>query len=110
MRVMNGETVSVETRIVTGTDRLGNPTYGYAEPVTVDNVLVSWNTTAERDYTRPDGFVVTCTCAFPRSCALNLEGARLTIGTETVYVDGNPQREMSPNAWNMLVSAGVQNG
>lgn len=110
MRVMDGQTVTVETRTVTGVDRLGNPVVGYAAPVDVPNVLVNWQTAAERDYTRPDGFVITCVCAFPRSCSLDMEGARLTIDGETLYVDGKPHRELSPNGWNLLVNAGVSNG
>lgn len=110
-RVMDGETVLVAVKSEAGVDRFGNPVDRWAEPVEVHHVLVSRLTAAERDYTRPDGFVVTATMAFPRGCQLDLRGAKVTAGGQELLVDGEPAHVASPlDGWDMLVSAGARNG
>lgn len=110
-RVMDGETVYVAVKSEGEADRLGNPADSWAEPVAVDNVLVSYKTSADQGYSRPDGFVVTCTMAFPRSCTLDLRGAKVTVRGEELEVYGNPRHVMSPlDGWDMTVEAGGHGG
>jgi len=104
--MMNGVTVTVET-LKGETGRLGDRLKTYNEPVEVSGVLWARVNDADRDYTRPDGFVVTVTADFPRDCTLDLEGARLTYGGDTVYVDGKPAHVPSPLKWDMPTRAGV---
>ena len=109
-RVMDGETVYVSVRSETGTDRLGNPVYAWAEPVAVGRVLASVIDNDERDYSRPDGYVATYTLAFPRECTLDLRGAKVTVHGRELDVIGEPVHVNSPLGWDMKVTAGVHDG
>ena len=107
---MNGETVLVAVRTASGRDRLGNPVESWAEPVAVDHVLVAKATEEERQASHPDGIVVTSTLTFPRTCQLDLRGARVYVGDRELIVSGEPAHELSPLYWDMTVQAGVHDG
>ena len=109
-RVMDGETVYVAVRSQDGTDRFGNSVPSWAEPVAVDHVLVGHATDEDRQVDRPDGIAVTVTLTFPRSCDLDLRGAKVIVGGRELLVAGEPAHEPSPLAWDMTVQAGVHDG
>ena len=107
---MNGETVYVAVRSQSGADRFGNPVDSWAEPIAVEHVLVGRATEAERQIARPDGIEVTATLTFPRTCDLDLRGAKVTVGNRELFVVGEPAHEPSPLYWDMTVNAGVYDG
>lgn len=109
-RVMQGETVYVAVREDGAADRLGNPVDAWADPVPVHRVLVGSSTDDERSEARPDGISVTCTLTFPRSCSLELRGAKVTVRGRELRVAGDPMHEPSPLLWDMTVKAGVSDG
>ena len=107
---MDGETVYVAVRTASGRDRLGNAVDAWAEPVPVEHVLVGKATAEDREVDRPDGIAVTATLTFPRTCALDLRGAKVIIGERELLVAGEPAHEPSPLFWDMTVQAGVHDG
>lgn len=107
---MDGETVYVAVRSQPAVDRFGNEAPTWAEPVAVDHVLVGRATEAERQVPHPDGVNVTATLTFPRTCDLDLRGAKVTVGGRELLVVGEPAHEPSPLAWDMTVQAGVHDG
>ena len=115
---MDGETVYVAVRstatttttTTAETDRFGNPVPAWAEPVPVEHVLVGKATSDDSDVSRPDGIVVTTTLTFPRTCQLDLRGAKVTVGGRELVVVGEPAHEASPLYWDMTVQAGVHDG
>ena len=109
-RVMDGETVYVSVRSVSGADRFNNETASWAEPVAVDHVLVGHATDDDRQVDHPDGIVVTTTLTFPRTCDLDLRGAKVTARGRELLVVGEPSHEPSPLFWDMTVKAGVHDG
>ena len=109
-RVMDGETVYVAVRSTSSTDRFGNSAPTWAEPVAVDHVLVGHATADDRDVSRPDGVEITATLTFPRTCDLDLRGAKVTVGGRDLLVVGEPAHEPSPLFWDMTVRAGVHDG
>lgn len=109
-RVMDGETVNVAVRGEPTRDRFGNEVPTWAEPVAVDHVLVGHATDEDRQVDRPDGIAVTATLTFPRTCSLDLRGAKVTVDGRELLVVGDPAHEPSPLAWDMTVQAGVHDG
>lgn len=109
-RVMDGQTVQVRVKLDGGTDRLGNEEPAWAEPVDVPRVLVSASTDDDREYARPFGIRSVVTMAFPRTCELDLRGAKVTVGGATYRVAGEPVHVPSPIDWDMIVRAGVYDG
>lgn len=117
-RVMDGETVKVRVRSTATTttttaeqfDRFGNAVPAWAEAVDVHNVLVSKATADERQADHPEGVTVTTTLTFPRTCTLDLRGAKVIVGGRELLVVGEPAHEASPLYWDMTVQAGVHDG
>ena len=117
---MDGETVKVRVRTTEGTttttttaeatDRFGNKVPSWEEAVDVAHVLVSKATADERQTDHPDGIVVTTTLTFPRTCTLDLRGAKVIVGGRELLVVGEPAHEPSPLFWDMTVQAGVHDG
>ena len=109
---MDGETVqvAVRTTTTTTTDRFGNPVPTWATAVNVDHVLVGKATADDQQVDHPDGIVVTHTLTFPRTCQLDLRGAKVTVGGRELLVVGEPAHEASPLFWDMTVKAGVHDG
>ena len=104
-RLMDGETVSISARVVTGTDALGQPTYEWADPVGVP-ALVSERTSSDRSGQRPEGIESRITMALPRTCDLDLRGARVEWRGRTYVVEGDPCHVASPlDSWDMNVTA-----
>ncbi len=110
VRVMDGETVYVAVRSQPAVDRFGNEAPTWAEPVAVEHVLVGKATDEDMQTSRPDGIKVTATLTFPRTCELDLRGAKVTVGGRELLVAGEPAHEPSPLAWDMTVKAGVSDG
>lgn len=109
-RVMDGETVQVAVRSTEGADRFGNFAPTWAEPVAVEHVLVGRATADEREVSRPDGVTVAATLTFPRTCQLDLRGAKVTVRGREMLVVGDPAHEPSPLFWDMTVQVGVSDG
>ena len=109
-RVMDGETVQVCVRSDASVDRFGNNVPSWEEAVDVHHVLVSKSTGDERQDGRPDGITVTTTLTFPRTCNLDLRGAKVIVGGRELVVVGEPAHEPSPLFWDMTVKAGVSDG
>lgn len=107
---MDGETVYVAVRGEPTRDRLGNEVPTWADPVPVEHVLVGKATEGEALQQHPDGIAVTATLTFPRTCQLDLRGAKIVIGDRELLVAGEPAHEPSPLAWDMTVQAGVHDG
>lgn len=114
MWALDGQTVTVRTRSQVGTDRLGEPVYEWADPgVEVDGVLVSWATADDREPRRPDGVYVTAHLVFPRSCTLDLRGAKVVVGGDELVVSGVPHHVTEVPGFaprDMVVEAGVRDG
>ena len=111
--MIRGETVQVALRVDGGTDRLGNPTVAYADPVPVRNVLVAPATMDEVAATRPDGIVATYTLHFPRGYRADLRGAIVTVRGDEYRVAGDPAPYTEadvPGEWSMPVTVGRRDG
>lgn len=116
-RVMDGQTVKVAVRLASTTtttepptDRFGNAAAAWAEPVDVAHVLVGKATADDSQVDRPDGITITHTLTFPRTCTLDLRGAKVIVGGRELLVAGEPAHEASPLFWDMTVKAGVHDG
>ena len=113
---MDGETVYVSVRTAPTTtttaeyDRFGNLVPTWAQAVPVEHVLVGKATADDTQVSRPDGITVTATLTFPRTCNLDLRGAKVQVGGRELIVVGEPAHEPSPLFWDMTVQAGVHDG
>ena len=107
---MAGEAVAIETRTETGTDAMGQPAYGWADPVDV-LALVAEATSSERSGERPEGIGARISLVLPRSCDLDLRGARIVWRGRTYLVEGEPHHVASPlEGWDMNVEAVMADG
>lgn len=122
---MLGETVTVLTRTLTGTDAMGEPTYSWGGEE-VANVLVrplSGSDLADAD--RPDGVRAQYSLAFPRSwadgkppgylaharVALTDRGMDANDADRALRVSGSPDRTPeSPLLWDLSCDVGRVDG
>lgn len=105
---MNGETVTVEQRIATGTDRGGDTIYTWLTPEPVENVLVASGPRADKiESNRPDGKIIRWTLHFPKTYRQSLAGARISVrNQDPLNVVGDPQpltEENTPGEWSRPV-------
>lgn len=108
-RVMDGEPVTIYTRAATGIDAMGQPAYAWA-PHSV-RALVSESTASVRSEAQPEGIESRITMALPRTCDLDLRGARVAWRGRTYVVEGEPHHVASPlAAWDMVATAAMADG
>ena len=106
---MGGEPVTVSVRTATGTDPMGQPTYAWAAHTVM--ALVGESTSSQRSETRPEGIESRISLALPRTCGLDLRGARITWKGRTYAVEGEPHHVASPlEDWDMNVEAVMVDG
>lgn len=106
---MGGEPVTISTRTATGTDPMGQPTYAWAGHCLM--ALVSEATASSRSEARPDGIESRISLSLPRSCDLDLRGARVSWRGRTYVVEGEPHHVASPlKDWDMNVEAVMVDG
>ena len=108
-RLMDGEPVTISTRTATGADSMGQPTYAWAAHSVM--ALVGESTASSRSGTRPEGVESRISLSLPRTCALDLRGARILWRGRTYVVEGEPHHVASPLAgWDMNVEAVMVDG
>ena len=105
---MDGEPVTISVRSTNGIDAMGQPTYAWADHSVM--ALVSESTASERSEARPDGMECRISLALPRTCDLDLRGARITWRGRTYVVEGEPHHVASPLVWDMNVGAVMVDG
>ena len=106
---MGGEPVTISTRTATGTDSMGQPTYGWAPHSVM--ALVSESTASVRSETRPEGIESRISLSLPRTCDLDLRGARISWRGRSYAVEGEPHPVASPlEDWDMNVEAVMVDG
>ena len=102
---MKGETVTVTTRVQSGTDPGGDATYTTSTS-SVDDVLVAPGSQSNAvDNIRPDGIEVALTLYFPRTFTGTLRGAIITVRGEDYKVIGDPipyNGGLTPTRWNLV--------
>lgn len=110
---MQGETVTVMSRVLDGCDSFNDPVYRHDE-IDVDNVLVAPGAVNDAlESTRPDGVEVNYTLYFPKTFDGDLECAKVVVRGEALDVIGHPDRfddSVCPTEWNMVVEVGVLHG
>lgn len=110
---MIGETVTVRTRVQTGTDEGGNAVYAWSDQA-VDGVLVAPGTTTDvAGNTRPDGVEVVFELHFPKTFTASLANARVVVRGETFQVIGDPKPyadDLTPGMWDRPVDVKAVDG
>lgn len=112
-----GVSVTVERRVRSGRDRLGNPTYETVAEAVAD-VLVQPGPTAELDASRPEGVTVAYTLHFPKAFEGTLEGCVVRLPAPWANKDGyrvigDPRPYMAantPTRWNRPVEVEAAHG
>lgn len=108
-RVMDGEPVIISTRTENGTDAMGQPTYTWAAHSVM--ALVGESTSSVRSEARPEGIESRISLSLPRTCRLDLRGARIRWRGRTYVVEGEPHHVASPLAeWDMNAEAVIVDG
>ena len=106
---MDGEPVTISVRTENGTDAMGQPTYAWADHSIM--ALVGESTASSRSEIRPEGVESRISLALPRTCDLDLRGARIEWRGRTYVVDGEPHHVASPlDAWDMKAEAVMVDG
>lgn len=113
--MIQGTTVTLVRKSISGYDRFGNAEYAEMEE-TVNNVLVAPGATNDLEASRPEGVDVAYSLHFPKTYTGDLEGCKVTLPAPwegTYRVIGKPGQYMdinTPTQWHMPVEVEVAHG
>lgn len=113
--MIRGRTVTVVTKVQSGTDRFNDPVFAETSS-DVQNVVIQRGESSDLDATRPEGARVDFTLHFPKTYAGDLRGAEVILYGEFAgryKVVGEPYPYMvenTPTPWYMPVEVVAVHG